>query len=96
MTMTYILHFEITSDKHKHLFNMKSCWKLLRTTRSSSRANTQQVGPTIERLREDLSNVDRKKLSTDQQYLLEIYNGIIAGECSTDLSIQNPGCLNHS
>ena len=47
------------------------------------------------RLIEDLSNVDPKKLSTDQQYLLEICNGINAGECSIDLSIRNPGCLNH-
>ena len=48
------------------------------------------------RLTEDLSNVDHKKLSTDQQYLLEICDGINAGECNIDLSIQNPGCLNHS
>ena len=36
-----------------------------------------------------------KKLSTDLQYLLKICNGINAGECSFDLSIRNPGCLNH-
>ena len=45
---------------------------------------------------EDLSNVDPKKLSTAQQYLLKICNGINAGECSIDLAIRNPGCLNHS
>ena len=48
------------------------------------------------RLIEDLSNMDPKKLSTAQQYLLEICNDINAGECSIGLSIQNPGCLNHS
>ena len=32
----------------------------------------------------------------DQQYLLEICNGINAGKCSIDLSIRNPRCLNHS
>ena len=42
------------------------------------------------RLTEDLSNVDPKKLSTDQQYLLQMYNGINAGECSINLSIRNP------
>ena len=48
------------------------------------------------RLTEDLSNVDPKKLSSDQQYLLKICNGINGGECSIDLSIRNPGCLNKS
>ena len=48
------------------------------------------------RLTEDLSNVYPKKLSTDQQYLLELCNCINAGECSINLSIQNPGCLKHS
>ena len=48
------------------------------------------------RLTEDLSNVYPKKLSTDQQYLIEICNGINAGECSINLSIRNPGCLKHS
>ena len=47
------------------------------------------------RLTEDQSNVDHKELSTDQQYLLKICNGINAGECSINLSIRNPGCLNH-
>ena len=47
-------------------------------------------------LTEDLSNVDPKKLSADQRYLLKICNSINAGECSIDQSIQNPGCLNHS
>ena len=40
--------------------------------------------------------MDPKKLSTAQQYLLEICNGINAGECSIDVSMRNPGCLNHS
>ena len=48
------------------------------------------------RLTEDLSNVDLKELSRDQQYLLEISSSINAGECSIDLSIRNLGCLNHS
>ena len=48
------------------------------------------------RVTKDLSNVDLKELSRDQQYLLEICNAINAGECSVDLSLRNPGCLNHS
>ena len=40
--------------------------------------------------------MDSKKLSTDQQCLLEICNGINAGECSIELSIRNSGCLNYS
>ena len=40
--------------------------------------------------------MDPKKLSTAQQYLLEICNGINAGECSINLSVRNSGCLNHS
>ena len=48
------------------------------------------------RLTEELSNLDPKELSTDQQYLLEICNSISTGECSVDLTMRNPGCLNHS
>lgn len=47
-------------------------------------------------LTEQLSNVDPKELSTDQRYLLEMCNSISKGECSVDLAMRNPGCLNHS
>jgi len=43
-----------------------------------------------------LSNVDPKEFSTDQRYLLEMCNSISKGECSIDLAMRNPGCLNHS
>ena len=47
-------------------------------------------------LTEQLSSVDPKELSTDQRYLLEMCNSISKGECSVDLAMRNPGCLNHS
>lgn len=47
-------------------------------------------------LNEQLSNVDPKMLSTDQRYLLEMCNSISKGECSIDLAMRNPGCVNHS
>jgi len=46
-------------------------------------------------LTEELSNVDPKELSTDQRYQLEMCNSISKGECSVDLAMRNPGCLNH-
>ena len=47
-------------------------------------------------LTEQLSNVDPKELSTDQRYLVEIYNSSSIGECGVDLAMRNPSCLNHS
>ena len=44
----------------------------------------------------DLPHVDPRDLSTDQRYLYEIAQAVSSGECSRDLSLRNPGALNHS
>lgn len=41
-------------------------------------------------------NVDIEDLSPDQKYLLKISKAIQAGECPEDLSLSQPGCLNHA
>lgn len=43
-----------------------------------------------------LPEVDRKLLSKDQQYLLDICKAIKSGECPEDLSRRDPGPLSHS
>jgi len=54
------------------------------------------IGKWLQTCIEQLSNLDPKELSTDQRYLLEMCNSISKGECSVDLSMRNPGCLNYS
>jgi hypothetical protein len=44
----------------------------------------------------DLPHVDPRDLSTDQRYLYEITQAVSTGDCSRDLSLRNPGALNHS
>lgn len=43
-----------------------------------------------------IPDVDRKTLSKDQQYLLDISKAIKSGHCPEDLSIRDPGPLSHS
>ena len=44
----------------------------------------------------DLPTVDPRDLSTDQRYLYEMAQAVSSGDCSRDLSLRNPGALNHS
>lgn len=44
----------------------------------------------------DLSNIDAKKLSKDQQYLLEISRAVTKGKVSEDLTNRNPGPISHA
>ena len=44
----------------------------------------------------DLPHVDPRDLSTDQRYLYEIAQAVSSGDCLRDLSLRNPGALNHS
>lgn len=41
-------------------------------------------------------NFDLKDLSTDQQYLLQIYNAVSSGECSNQLAKKKPGKMHHA
>ena len=43
-----------------------------------------------------IPTIDREDLSEDQKYLLDICIAIKSGICSLDLSLNNPGTLNHS
>jgi len=43
----------------------------------------------------DLPHVDPRDLSTDQRHLFEIVQSVSSGYCSRDLSLRNPGALNH-
>jgi len=43
-----------------------------------------------------LPDVDKKDLSQDQKYLLNISEAIKSGYCSYDLSCREPGTLNHA
>ncbi|KAL4720604.1 hypothetical protein ACJJTC_006946 [Scirpophaga incertulas] len=43
-----------------------------------------------------IPEIDKKTLSKDQKYLLEISEAIKSGECPKDLSIRDPGPLSHS
>ena len=40
--------------------------------------------------------IDVQDLSTDQKYLHEICTAVINGQCPQDLSLCNPGAINHS
>jgi hypothetical protein len=44
----------------------------------------------------ELPDIDRKVLSKDQQYLLDISSAIKSGTCTGDLAIREPGPLSHS
>lgn len=44
----------------------------------------------------ELTNIDKKDLSTDQRYLLSMCQAISNGNCSLDLSRKNPGKLSHA
>lgn len=68
-----------------------SIGKRLMTCRKQPASSFQPV-----KLTEQLSNVNPKEFSTDQRYLLEMCNSISKDECSVDLAMRNPGCLNHS
>lgn len=43
-----------------------------------------------------LPNADKKELSKDQQYLLDISGAIKCGQCPADLAAREPGPLSHS
>lgn len=43
-----------------------------------------------------LPDIDTNDLSKDQKYLLNISTAIKSGTCSLDLSLNEPGCLNHA
>ena len=49
-----------------------------------------------EKIDGELPMVDVQDLSTDQKYLHEICSAVINGLCPQDLSLRNPGALNHS
>ena len=40
--------------------------------------------------------IDSEELSTDQKYLYDIFSAVINGHCSLDLSLRNPGAINHA
>ena len=44
----------------------------------------------------ELPDIDRKILSKDQQYLLDISSAIKSGSCTVDLAIREPGPISHS
>lgn len=44
----------------------------------------------------EIPDIDRKVLSKDQQYLLDISMAIQSGKCNGDLAIRDPGPLSHS
>lgn len=44
----------------------------------------------------EIPDIDRKVLSKDQQYLLDISSAIKSGSCPEDLSVREPGPLSHS
>ena len=40
--------------------------------------------------------INVQDLSTDQKYLHEVCTTVINGQCPQDLSLRNPGAINHS
>jgi hypothetical protein len=44
----------------------------------------------------DLPAITATDLSTDQQFLLDICQAVMTGECSGDLSRRNPGVMSHA
>ena len=44
----------------------------------------------------ELPVIDSEELSTDQKYLYDIFGAVINGHCSLDLSLRNPGAINHA
>ena len=44
----------------------------------------------------DFPRLNPEKLNTDQRYLYEICHAVTKDKCSFDLSLHNPGLLNHS
>ena len=49
-----------------------------------------------EKIDGELPMIDVQDLSTDQKYLHEICTAVINGQCPQDLSLRNPGDINHS
>ena len=44
----------------------------------------------------ELPVIDSEELSTDQKYFYDIFGAVISGHCSLDLSLRNPGAINHA
>jgi len=44
----------------------------------------------------EIPEIDRKILSKDQQFLLDISSAIKSGNCSEDLSVRESGVISHS
>jgi len=44
----------------------------------------------------EVITIDSNELSTDQQYLLQIYNAVSSGECPNELALKNPGKMHHA
>ena len=44
----------------------------------------------------EVITLDSTELSTDQQYLLQIYNAVSSGECPNELALKNPGKMHHA
>ena len=49
-----------------------------------------------EKIDGELPMIDIQDLSTDQKYLHKICTAVINGQCPQDLSLRNPGAINHS
>jgi len=50
----------------------------------------------FDKIESDFPTVALTDLSTDQQYLWDISNAVVTGQCSVNLSRKDPGTLNHS
>lgn len=50
----------------------------------------------FEQIQCEIPHIDRKSLSKDQQYLLDINSVIKSGSCPNDFAVDEPGLLSYS